>query len=297
MRRLWLLGVGGPAVLMGSLVVLAVALGGLGTVSPSGKALADIPPGYLSLYASAAASCPGLPWTVLAAIGTVESSNGRSTAPGVQSGANFAGAEGPMQFLPATFAAYAVAGPGGSLPPSPYDPTDAVYTAARMLCADGGGRPGGLAGAVFAYNHSVAYVHQVLSLASSYAGAPAAGSAPGAAGAAVAYALSKVGTPYLWGGEGPNGFDCSGLVQAAYAVAGVSLPRVAQAQFDAGPPVPAGQALEPGDLVFFGASENQVTHVGIYLGNQTMVDAPHSGASVRVEPSDWRDYLGATRPG
>ncbi len=103
---------------------------------------------------AAAATCPGLPWTVLAAIGTVESGSGRSTAPGVASGANAAGAEGPMQFEPATFAAYATVGPGGARPPDPYDPVDAVYTAATLLCADGGGGPAaGLRAAVFAYNH------------------------------------------------------------------------------------------------------------------------------------------------
>ena len=69
----------------------------------------------------------------------VETDNGQSTAPGVWSGANSAGAEGPMQFEPATFAAYATVGPGGAEPPTPYDPVDAVYTASAMLCADGAG--------------------------------------------------------------------------------------------------------------------------------------------------------------
>ena len=86
----------------------------------------------LSLYEEAAPTCIGLPWTVLAAIGTVESDNGQSDLPGVHSGANPAGAEGPMQFEPATFAAYDTpVPPGGAKPPSPYDPTDAVFAAAR----------------------------------------------------------------------------------------------------------------------------------------------------------------------
>ena len=97
------------------------------------------PPAMLALYQAAAATCPGLPWTILAAIGTVESDNGQSTLPGVHSGANAAGAEGPMQFEPATFAEYdEPVPPGGAVPPSPYDPTDAVYAAARLLCANGG---------------------------------------------------------------------------------------------------------------------------------------------------------------
>ena len=75
---------------------------------PSALALSDIPPSYLVLYLDAAQTCPGLPWGVLAGIGKVESDHGQSDAPGVHSGANFAGAEGPMQFEPATFAEYAV---------------------------------------------------------------------------------------------------------------------------------------------------------------------------------------------
>jgi len=80
----------------------------------------EMPAAMLALYQEAASSCPGLPWTLLAAIGTVESDNGTSDAPGVQSGANSAGAEGPMQFEPATFAEYdQPVPPGGVSPPSP----------------------------------------------------------------------------------------------------------------------------------------------------------------------------------
>ena len=104
---------------VGALVALGLVVGLLGTavvgsamamfgidVQPpaaSPAATAGIPPAMLALYEEPAATCPGLPWTVLAAIGTVESDNGQSTLPGVRSGANAAGAEGPMQFLPATF--------------------------------------------------------------------------------------------------------------------------------------------------------------------------------------------------
>jgi membrane-bound lytic murein transglycosylase B len=165
----------------------------------------------LSLYETAAAICPGLPGTVLAAIGTVESGNGTSNLPGVHSGANGAGAEGPMQFEPGTFAAYdQPVPPGGADPPSPYDPTDAVYAAARMLCADGGAGGVDLSGAVFAYNHSDSYVTKVLALAQSYgesqssaaASTAAAGSEAGQV--AVAWALAQVGTAYVWGGETPG---------------------------------------------------------------------------------------------
>jgi hypothetical protein len=129
---------------------------------PSVTALSDIPPAYLPLYMAAARTCPGLPWGVLAGIGEVESDHGQSTAPGVRSGANFAGAEGPMQFEPATFTWYATdADPGAQL--SPYNPTDAIYTAATMLCANGAasGTGAGIRQAVFAYNHSWTYVNDV----------------------------------------------------------------------------------------------------------------------------------------
>jgi cell wall-associated NlpC family hydrolase len=124
--------------------------------------------------------------------------------------------------------------------------------------------------------------------------APDGGSA--VARAALSWALARLGTPYRWGGTGPGGFDCSGLVQAAYGAAGVALPRVAQAQFDAGPALGPGDALVPGDLVFFGASPTAVDHVGIALGDGTMVDAPHTGAVVRVEGIWSAGYIGATRP-
>jgi membrane-bound lytic murein transglycosylase B len=79
-----------------------------------------------------------------------------------------------MQFEPSTFAAFGVVGPGGSDPPSPYDPVDAVYSAARLLCADGGGNPSTVAQAVYAYNHSSDYVARVVSLASAYGAASGA---------------------------------------------------------------------------------------------------------------------------
>ncbi|MGH9017284.1 MAG: C40 family peptidase [Acidimicrobiales bacterium] len=285
---------------------IASLLGG-GDSPPSATATAEIPAAMLTLYQEAAATCPGLPWTVLAAIGTVESDNGQSTLPGVHSGANEAGAEGPMQFEPATFSAYDTPVPaGGANPPSPYDPTDAVYAAARDLCANGAQNGANLSGAVFDYNHSQAYVTEVLGLAQSYGQTQAQTVAAGTAGGiAVDWALAQVGTPYIWGGETPGvGFDCSGLVQAAYKVAGITLPRVAQDQYDATAKLEPGDPLQPGDLVFFGGGPTDVTHVGIYVGNGQMVDAPYTGADVRVEsfpPSvgaSWGSdvYLGATDP-
>ena len=167
------LSVGLAAAVVGTAVLTsAVSLLGVGSGAPaaSSAATAQIPPAMLTLYQEGAATCPGLPWTILAAIGTVESDNGQSNLPGVHSGANAAGAEGPMQFEPGTFAAYdEPVPPGGANPPSPYDPTDAVYAAARLLCADGAAGGADLSGAVYAYNHSTSYVAQVLALAQTYA--------------------------------------------------------------------------------------------------------------------------------
>ena len=190
-----------------------------------------------------------------------------------------------MQELASTFAEYdQPVPPGGANPPSPYDPTDAVYAAARMLCANGAANGANLNQAIFDYNHASWYVSEVMSLAHTYGQTQAQTVAAGTAGGvAVDWALAQVGTPYIWGGETPGvGFDCSGLVQAAYKVAGVALPRTAQGQYDAGPPVPPGAPLQPGDLLFFGLGPNDVTHVGIYVGGAQMVDAPHTGADVRV---------------
>jgi cell wall-associated NlpC family hydrolase len=114
----------------------------------------------------------------------------------------------------------------------------------------------------------------------------------------LAYARAQLGVPYEWGGDGPThdqGFDCSGLVQAAYAAAGITLPRTATDQYQAGKILPPGTALQPGDLLFFGTPQN-AHHVGIYLGNGMMIDAPHTGAAVRIEDYHWPDYFGASRP-
>jgi cell wall-associated NlpC family hydrolase len=270
--------------------------GGSGLAAPTATALADIPPEYLLLYKQAGVAY-GVPWPLLAGVGKLECDHGRSADPACwQEGAvNSAGAGGPMQFLAGTWARYGVDANGDGRVDR-WDPADAVFAAANYLRASGA--PADTPGAVFAYNHSQAYVDEVLRWASTYAAEIGAGArtAPSAAAAtAVRFALAQIGTPYLWGGEGPGGFDCSGLVQAAYQAAGIALPRVAQQQYDADPRLQPGEAVQPGDLVFFGADTRHVSHVGIVVGPGEMVDAPHTGATVRRESFNWPDYLGATR--
>ncbi|MGW2208380.1 NlpC/P60 family protein [Streptomyces sp. NPDC001781] len=111
------------------------------------------------------------------------------------------------------------------------------------------------------------------------------------ASAAVAYAYRKLGSPYVWGATGPDAFDCSGLIQAAYRSAGISLPRTTYAQINAGRRVSRSQ-LRPGDLVFFYSG---VSHVGIYVGGGRMIHAPNPSAPVRVASIDQMPFAGATR--
>ncbi|USQ83060.1 NlpC/P60 family protein [Streptomyces phaeoluteigriseus] len=96
---------------------------------------------------------------------------------------------------------------------------------------------------------------------------------------ALAFARAQIGKPYVWGATGPDSYDCSGLTQAAWKAAGVSLPRVTYDQVNAGTTVSLS-AAQPGDLVFFYAD---ITHVGIYIGNGMMIHAPKPGAYVREE--------------
>ena len=301
---------GGATLLLLPALALAAVSGGINLTTPSQTAVAAIPPDYLLLYQEAGLGFD-VPWPILAGIGKVECDHGRNPDPACwKHGAeNAAGAGGPMQFLATTWQQYGLAANGsGTGRPDRWNPADAIVSAANFLKQNGA--PDNIEQAVFAYDHSQAYVQQVLAWANLYAStynanptaaANATGAGAGAGSsagqAAVAYALAQLGTPYLWGGEGAGGFDCSGLVQAAYAAAGIALPRVAQAQYDAAATntVPLDQ-LQPGDLVFFGTSTGAITHVGIVVSPGEMVDAPHTGADVRIEPYSWPDLLAATRP-
>lgn len=116
--------------------------------------------------------------------------------------------------------------------------------------------------------------------------------APGAS-KAIAYAQAQLGKPYQWAGAGPNSFDCSGLTMMAWEQAGIYFPHLAQSQYNLTQPVPLSSAI-PGDLIFFGTPSN-VYHVGIYVGNGQMIDAPQTGQNVSVQSIYWSDLLGAGR--
>jgi cell wall-associated NlpC family hydrolase len=123
--------------------------------------------------------------------------------------------------------------------------------------------------------------------AAARAAAAAAGVAPvglpsGGSSADITIAQRYLGVPYVWGGASPSGFDCSGLVMYVFAQLGVSLPHNAAMQFGCCTPV-SRAALEPGDLVFYGYSPATIHHVGIYVGNNTMIDAPCTGCVVRYD--------------
>ena len=129
--------------------------------SPSVKALDEIPSELIPLYRTAAQTCKGLEWTVLAATHKVESGFGRDQVTSSK------GAQGPMQFMPATFESYGVDGDGDGIA-DVNNVADSIFSAANLLCSNGAGDPARLATAVWNYNHSQAYVNRVLTIAATY---------------------------------------------------------------------------------------------------------------------------------
>lgn len=272
-----------------------------------------IPSNYLALYKKAGQQY-GLPWNLLAGIGKIETDHGQSNAPGVHSGENFAGAGGPMQFEAATWAVYGVDGDGDGKKDR-YDPADAIAGAANYLKHSGA--PDRTRSAIFAYNHSVQYVNNVLSWARRYAGGsfnvvqantPVCadlGGAPAAPNAIVAkvieFARAQLGKPYVYGATGPDSYDCSGLTMSAYKAAGVTIPRLSDAQYWWGASVPKGQE-QPGDLVYFEylPGHSGPGHVGIVYNpaKGLMIVAPHTGDHVKLQ--NYKTYpggpVGFTRP-
>jgi hypothetical protein len=280
--------------------------------APAALARADIPADYLIWYLDAAQTCPGLPWSVLAGIGTVESDNGKSNLPGVHEGTNSFGAAGPMQIGVGGATGNSWGGPpvhpasenfGGVATDGDddgqddvYDPADAIYAAAKLLCADGarGGSPAGIEQAVFVYNHASWYVADVMAWADKYA----AQGGSGAAAIAIAFARAQLGKPYQWGAAGPDAYDCSGLVYAAYAAAGIHIARTTYQWQQDGPVVPLSR-IQPGDLLFSAGSDGTPAnpgHVVMYLGGGQVIQAPTTGQDVQIDPVDLTSVVVATRP-
>jgi len=140
--------------------------------------------------------------------------------------------------------------------------------------------------------------------ASGDSGLPAGFSLPASTSAAVraaiAYAVAQLGKPYLWGGTGPTGFDCSGLVMMAYEAAGISLPRTTFEQVQAGTAVSSVSELQPGDLLFTAGSDGTATdpgHVGMYLGDGLVIQAASTGLPIMITPlaGYWQDSTVAIR--
>jgi cell wall-associated NlpC family hydrolase len=120
----------------------------------------------------------------------------------------------------------------------------------------------------------------------------------GSGQAVVKTAIALEGTPYVWGGSQPGGFDCSGLVQYVYGQLGVKLPRTSENQATVGAPVGTLSSAEPGDLLFFAGSDGTAAapgHVGIYVGNGEMIDAPYTGTSVQAHSISTAGSLVAIR--
>ncbi len=293
--------------------------GGAPSGAASGHATGEIPADLLVLYRAAAVTCPGLPWSVLAAVGWVESRHaggradphsgavnppilgppldgrsGRAAIPDPSQSDGWARALGPMQFLPATWARWSVLAPDRppETTPDPNNAWDAIYTAARFLCGGSEGF-GDVSAALRRYNPSSAYAAAVLEKAAQYGdggrGAPGGEMGSGSLAVAISAAMTQLGVPYRWGAVAPGeGFDCSGLVQWAYAQAGVQLPRTTAGQVLAGIPVEELGNLIPGDLVFTTSvrqGQHVVAgHVAIYAGGGQVIVAPRTGEVVRIRP-------------
>ncbi|WP_199811610.1 C40 family peptidase [Streptomyces sp. NRRL S-340] len=319
-RRAWVVGIAavGSGLAFVLLLVVGVYLvagnlaGGVGK-GAVGLAKGAVPAAYSTLVQKWGNLCPAINPALLAAQLYQESGfnpNARSAA----------AAEGMAQFIPGTWATHGVDGNGDGKR-DVWDPDDAIPSAAsydcelaeyvrsvpgdathNMLAAYNAGADAVIRyGGVPPYAETQNYVKTITTLAQSFA-APVTRLDPSKqAAGAISYAQSKLGTPYLWGGEGTaeqgGRFDCSGLTQAAYRSVGITLPRVANDQYNAGPH-PQRDELLPGDLVFFShdlSDSRAIHHVGIYVGGGYMIDAPYTGAVIRFDPIDGSDYFGATR--
>lgn len=319
-RKAWLvagavLGAGLSFVMLlvvGVYVVAGNLAGGVGGATRS-LAKGAVPAAYQQLVQKWGNLCPAINPALLAAQLYQES----GFNPNAQSAA---AAQGIAQFIPGTWATHGVDGDGDG-DKDVWDPNDAIPSAASYDCSLASyvkDVPGNLTdnmlasynagayavikyGGVPPYKETQNYVKTITTLEESFAAPTSRVDPSKQAAGAIYYAQKKLGTPYLWGGTGTaeqgGRFDCSGLTQAAYKSVGVTLPRVANDQYNAYPH-PARSELLPGDLVFFSkdpTNSRAIHHVGIYVGGGYMIDAPRTGAVIRFDPIDTSEYFGATR--
>ncbi|MFI7011630.1 NlpC/P60 family protein [Streptomyces sp. NPDC050145] len=320
MRKAWI--VAGSAAAGGTAFVTLLVVGtymaagslvngvGKGAV---GLAKGSVPTAYQPLVQKWGNLCPAINPALLAAQLYQESGfNPKAKSP--------AKAYGIAQFILGTWAAHGVDGDGDG-DKDIWDPNDAIPSAASYDCklasyvkdVPGDATKNMLASynagayavikykGVPPYRETQNYVKTITTLQKSFARPVGRVDPSRQAAAAISYAQKKLGTPYLWGGNGTadqgGRFDCSGLTKAAYETVGVRLPRVANDQYNAGAH-PKRDELLPGDLVFFSddlGNSRAIRHVGIYVGGGYMIDAPRPGAVIRFDPVDTPDYFGATR--
>lgn len=320
MRKVWV--IGGAAVGLGLSFVMLLVVGVyvvagnlLGGVGGGTKALAkgSVPAAYSALVQKWGNLCSAINPALLAAQLYQES----GFNPKAQSAA---AAQGIAQFIPGTWATHGIDGDGDG-DRDVWDPNDAIPSAASYDCQLASyvkDVPGNVSDNMLAaynagayavikykgvppYKETQNYVRTITTLEDSFAAPVSRLSPTKQAAGAIDFAQKKLGTPYLWGGNGTadqgGRFDCSGLTKAAYASVGITLPRVANDQYNAGPH-PSRNELLPGDLVFFStdlSNSRAIHHVGIYVGGGYMIDAPYTGAVIRFDPIDSADYFGATR--
>ncbi|UUN31240.1 NlpC/P60 family protein [Streptomyces sp. FIT100] len=318
MRKAWLLGGGAVGVCLGFLALLVVGTySAAAGIRNNGGAVAlvkgAVPALYQGLVEKWGTLCPAINPALLAAQLYQESGwNPKAQSP--------AAAQGIAQFIPGTWSAHGVDGDGDG-DRDVWDPADAIPSAASYDCKLAGyvkkapGDPtdnmlaaynaGAYAvikyGGVPPYRETQNYVKIIRTLEKSFARPVGRVQPSRQAAGAIYFAQQKLGTKYLWGGNGTpehgGRFDCSGLTQAAYRTVGIELPRVANDQYNAGPH-PSRDELLPGDLVFFSddlANSRAIRHVGLYVGGGYMINAPYTGAVIRFDKIDTPDYFGATR--
>ena len=279
-----------------------------------------IPADIKTLYMKAAKKY-GLPWTLLAGVGMAETNHGRNTA------VSSAGAQGHMQFMPATWAGGMGTDGDGDGRADINNPADSIMSAAKYLVHEGATRgPDGVVDALFAYNRARPYGQDVLFYAAAYGGGNVVGDPsdcdPGAGGEdgnpqvpaltnprvkkVVAFALEQDGETYVMGGNGPDQWDCSALTSRAYSEVGIDMPRTAQGQRDwlaqgNGKRIKPGDE-RPGDLLFWNSylGPERIGHVAMVLDpkKKSTIDArsraegvgrfSYAGASTKPIFEIWR---------